>query len=59
MTKKIEEMVKFVGDNGFEMIDLKFIDLFGSWHHVTIPAIALSEKTFSQGVGFDGSSTRV
>lgn len=57
MTKKIEEMVKFVGDNGFEMIDLKFIDLFGSWHHVTIPAIALSEKTFSQGIGFDGSST--
>jgi glutamine synthetase len=56
MTKKIEETVKFVRDNQIEMIDLKFIDVFGHWHHVTLPASALTEATFSMGVGFDGSS---
>ena len=38
------------------MIDLKFIDLFGQWHHLTIPSAFFTEETFSSGVPFDGSS---
>ena len=35
---------------------MKFIDLFGQWHHLTIPSAFFTEETFSSGVAFDGSS---
>jgi glutamine synthetase len=57
MDEKAEKLIRSVKDTQVEMIDLKFIDLFGQWHHLTIPSTYLSEKTFSQGVPFDGSST--
>lgn len=56
MKEKIEDLIKSVKDNHVEMIDLKFIDLFGQWHHLTIPAGYLNHDTFIQGVPFDGSS---
>lgn len=39
-----------------EMIDLKFCGMLGHWHHLTIPASRLSEKIFTEGEAFDGSS---
>lgn len=39
-----------------EFIDLKFTDLPGALHHITIPVSALNEKLFKNGVGVDGSS---
>ncbi|MBI2822575.1 MAG: type I glutamate--ammonia ligase, partial [Acidobacteria bacterium] len=57
MTKNIEDLVASVRDGGTEMVDLKFVDLFGQWHHLTIPVKQLTVETFSQGVPFDGSST--
>lgn len=45
-----------VEKNGFRMIDLKFSDLWGRWHHVTIPAGQFTESIMRDGVGFDGSS---
>jgi glutamine synthetase len=38
------------------MVDLKFSDLWGRWHHVTIPSSQLDEHLMRDGVGFDGSS---
>ena len=29
---------KYVMDNQIEVIDLKFCDLWGRWHHLAIPA---------------------
>ncbi|MBI4288641.1 MAG: type I glutamate--ammonia ligase [Chloroflexi bacterium] len=40
------------------MVDLKFIDLPGTWQHFSIPATELSEDLFTEGIGFDGSSIR-
>jgi glutamine synthetase len=40
----------------FRMIDLKFSDLWGRWHHVTIPARQFTDQLMRDGVGFDGSS---
>jgi len=37
-------------------IDLKYVDLPGRWHHLTLPIEFLDEKLFTKGVGFDGSS---
>lgn len=57
MRMTMEEVMRRVTDEQIQMIDLKFIDISGQWHHLTIPASTLSEKTFHEGVPFDGSST--
>ncbi len=41
-----------------EMVDLRFTDLLGMWHHFTVPARELTEELFEEGIGFDGSSIR-
>src|SRR5437667_11353645 len=41
-----------------KMIDIKFVDTFGTWQHFSCPIRELSEEIFSEGLGFDGSSIR-
>ncbi|MFL7807513.1 MAG: type I glutamate--ammonia ligase [Anaerolineae bacterium] len=41
-----------------DMIDLRFTDLMGMWHHFSLPARELTEELFEEGIGFDGSSIR-
>ena len=52
------EVLKYAKDKGVKMVDLKFVDLPGTWQHFTIPLTELSEATFENGLGFDGSSIR-
>jgi len=56
MDQKIREVFKTVQEQNVEMVDLKFCDLFGRWHHITIPVSQFDETVFTQGIGFDGSS---
>ena len=56
MTPK--EFFDFAKKNGAEMMDLKFVDLLGTWQHCTYPVDALDESIFEEGLGFDGSSIR-
>jgi glutamine synthetase len=56
MLTTIEEANALIHREGFRMIDLKFSDLWGRWHHVTIPASQLDDQLMRDGVGFDGSS---
>ena len=51
-----EEILKFIKEQGIEMVDFKVVDLIGRWHHVTIPVSQLSKSTFSDGIGIDASS---
>jgi glutamine synthetase len=37
---------------------LRFMDFPGLWQHFTIPAEALEENVFEEGLGFDSSSIR-
>jgi glutamine synthetase len=46
----------FVREHGIRMIDLKFTDLWGRWHHVTLSATEFTPRLLAAGVGFDGSS---
>src|SRR5437879_15776 len=39
-------------------VDLRFMDFPGLWQHFTIPAEALNEHVFEEGLGIDGSSIR-
>jgi glutamine synthetase len=41
---------------GVRMIDLKFCDLWGRWHHLTIPASQFKPALMREGIGFDGSA---
>jgi glutamine synthetase len=56
MTPK--DAVKFVKDNDAQIVDIRFTDLLGMWHHFSIPAVDFVEDLFEDGIGFDGSSIR-
>jgi len=55
----IDDAVAFVRDRGIAMVDLKFCDLWGRWHHVTLPARRLTPILLERGVGFDASALGV
>jgi glutamine synthetase len=56
MFKQFSEVNAFIAEQKIQMIDYKFSDLWGRWHHVTLPASAFTEEVLTEGVGFDGSS---
>jgi glutamine synthetase len=51
-----EQARQFIQAHSVRMIDLTFSDLWGRWHHVSIPASQFNEQLMRDGVGFDGSS---
>ncbi len=53
-----QDVLKLVKDSGAKVIDFRFCDLPGLMQHFSIPATELSEATFEDGLGFDGSSIR-
>src|SRR6266498_3888419 len=53
--KQALEMAK---KSGAQLVDVKFVDTFGTWQHFTLPFGELSEESFAEGLGFDGSSIR-
>ena len=53
-----KDVLAMVKENGVVMVDLKFMDFPGLWQHFSVPAGGLSEDSFEEGFGFDGSSIR-
>ena len=53
-----KQVIETAKKAGAKMVDIKFVDTFGTWQHFTIPFSELSEESFSEGLGFDGSSIR-
>jgi len=54
----IEEVFKLIKERGIKVIDFKFMDFPGQWQHFSVPASELTEDSFENGFGFDGSSIR-
>ena len=54
----VREALEFAKKNKAQVVDLKFVDLIGTWQHFTIPASELTEDLFKDGSGLDGSSIR-
>jgi glutamine synthetase len=52
------EVLEFAKKNKVQVVDLKFVDLVGTWQHFTIPTNELTEDLFKDGAGLDGSSIR-
>ena len=53
-----KRVLQFAVDEQVKFVDVRFTDLPGAWHHVTVPIGVFNEDSFESGVGFDGSSIR-
>ncbi len=53
-----KDVLAFARQRGLKMVDFKFVDLPGTWQHFSATLEELSEESFTDGVGFDGSSIR-
>src|SRR5437763_4081989 len=53
--KSVLDMAKKAGA---KMVDIKFVDTFGTWQHFTCPIRELTQEVCAEGYGFDGSSIR-
>jgi len=49
------DLAAYIRKHDFADVDLKFVDLHGRWHHVTVPAAQLDGGRLAAGVPFDGS----
>jgi glutamine synthetase len=56
--KKPADVLKLAKDQNVRIVDLRFMDLPGMWQHFSVPLGQLSEASFEDGFGFDGSSIR-
>jgi glutamine synthetase len=56
MAKTVAEVLKMGKE--VKLVDVRFIDMPGTWQHFTIPVHRLSEDLFKEGLPFDGSSIR-
>ncbi len=59
MFVNLGEARRFVEQHQVQMVDLKFTDLWGRWHHLTIPAVQFNDELMEEGVGFDGSAVGI
>ena len=53
-----EHVLAMAKENGVKVVDLRFMDFPGMWQHFTVPVGELTEGSFEDGFGFDGSSIR-
>jgi len=52
------DVLALAREKNVKMVDFRFLDLFGTWQHFSVPVDSVDEETFSEGLGFDGSSVR-
>src|SRR5919205_4155581 len=53
-----KDVFDFARAHGVRMVDFKFTDLPGTWQHLGLSIHSLDEESFTEGLGFDGSSIR-
>ncbi|WP_400162582.1 type I glutamate--ammonia ligase [Brevibacillus sp. TJ4] len=51
-----KKVLSIIESENIQYVDFRIVDLLGRQHHVTVPAYAVDEDTFVNGVAFDGSS---
>ncbi|MBI4020829.1 MAG: type I glutamate--ammonia ligase [Candidatus Aenigmarchaeota archaeon] len=53
-----KDVLEKIKSGHIRAVDLRFTDPFGAWQHFTLPATMVTEASFTDGHGFDGSSIR-
>ena len=56
MFHSFDQAQRYLTEHGIQMVDLKYCDLWGRWHHVTVPTDQFTPSLLEGGVGFDASS---
>lgn len=56
--KSAGDVMRDMRDQDIRFLDLKFVDVFGTLQHITIPAEVVDESNLNFGFSFDGSSVR-
>ena len=56
MFKTSNAVIKYIKEKSISEVDLKYTDLLGRWHHLTVPANASVKKVIKEGEGIDASS---
>jgi len=52
------DVIRLAQEEDIQIIDLRFCDLPGVMQHFSVPVSQLTEESFEEGFGFDGSSIR-
>ncbi len=58
MAETVKDIFALIKKHDIKVADFRFTDLFGVWHHFSVSVNELSEDSFEDGLGFDGSSIR-
>ena len=58
MPKTAADVLKLAKEEGVDFVDFRFVDMLGTWQHTSKSIDDVDEDTFTEGVGFDGSSIR-
>jgi glutamine synthetase len=54
------EILRFIKENGIQIVDLKFNDLPGLWQHFSIPASELTDiDDPTRGIWVDGIENKI
>lgn len=53
-----QDVLRLIEEKSVKFVDFRFMDFPGLQQHFTIPVSEISESTFEEGLGFDGSSIR-
>jgi glutamine synthetase len=56
--KTPKDVLELIKKEDVKMVDLRFMDFPGLWQHCSYPISEIDEDTFTNGLGFDGSSIR-
>jgi len=54
--KTVEDCRRFMEEEDIRQFDVKFCDLVGRWHHITLMRESVDARMLQMGVGFDSSS---
>ncbi len=55
----VRELLKFLQVEKVRFVDIRFVDILGVWHHITVPVNVIDERALEEGIGFDGSSIKL
>jgi glutamine synthetase len=56
MFQDFDQACQYVDEHEIQTIDMKYCDLWGQWHHLTIPVRQFVSGFLTRGIGLDGSS---
>ncbi len=50
------DVLEFARENECHYVDVKFLDFAGVWQHLCLPVQTFGERTFAEGIVFDGAA---